>query len=153
VTVWKPRCATPEGIRTVDAAFARPGSSAQRRMENEICPGCDHAAACLKFALDNGEHGLWGGTSERRRRKIVRRPYTFNLGSTDAPLLPKEGSGRKPSQAANVTLLRRHGFDAAAVKRWALATGRVRKVPRGAPSVALIQAYADEHTTTGRPHP
>ncbi len=32
------------------------------------CPVCD---ACLIFALENGEQfGIWGGTSERQRRRL-----------------------------------------------------------------------------------
>ena len=35
------------------------------------CPVCD---ACLQFALANDiDSGVWGGTSERERRRIVRR--------------------------------------------------------------------------------
>ncbi len=37
-----------------------------------ICAECDVTAACLKFALDNRiESGVWGGASERERRRIL----------------------------------------------------------------------------------
>jgi hypothetical protein len=140
------RCATPEGRSTVDAAFARPGGPAQRRMENEVCPPCDVWEECLRFALDHGEHGPWGGTSARERRKYVRRPYSFNIqtrGSSPAPLKPAAVARSVP--AANVALLRELDLNAGDVKRWALETGRATKVPRATPSVELIQAYADEH--------
>ena len=39
-----------------------------------ICADCPVKAACLEYALRNGiDHGVWGGTSERERRRIARR--------------------------------------------------------------------------------
>lgn len=36
-------------------------------------PGCPYREDCLRFAIDNKEdYGVWGGTSERDRRKIQR---------------------------------------------------------------------------------
>lgn len=38
-----------------------------------ICRGCPVRVECLDHALANGEKwGIWGGTSERERRKIKR---------------------------------------------------------------------------------
>lgn len=38
-----------------------------------ICRECDVQSECLAYALNNGEkHGIWGGMSERDRRKIRR---------------------------------------------------------------------------------
>lgn len=40
----------------------------------QVCSWCPVAADCLDFALTNGEKfGIWGGTSERERRRIRRR--------------------------------------------------------------------------------
>lgn len=37
------------------------------------CAGCPVAAECLDYALRNGEKfGIWGGTSERERRRLRR---------------------------------------------------------------------------------
>jgi WhiB family redox-sensing transcriptional regulator len=45
------------------------GVAAARR----VCATCDVARACLEYALaEHIEHGIWGGTSERERRRIVR---------------------------------------------------------------------------------
>lgn len=39
-----------------------------------ICAGCEVRAICLDYALRNRiDHGVWGGTSERERRRILRR--------------------------------------------------------------------------------
>jgi WhiB family redox-sensing transcriptional regulator len=39
-----------------------------------ICAECPVKAQCLDYALRNGiDHGVWGGTSERERRRIARR--------------------------------------------------------------------------------
>jgi WhiB family transcriptional regulator, redox-sensing transcriptional regulator len=39
-----------------------------------ICVGCTVRLECLEYALANRiEHGVWGGASERERRRILRR--------------------------------------------------------------------------------
>lgn len=38
-----------------------------------FCAGCSVIVSCLKFALVNGEVGIWGGTSTKQRRNLVRR--------------------------------------------------------------------------------
>lgn len=39
----------------------------------KICDGCPVGDACLEYALRNRiEHGVWGGCSERQRRRILR---------------------------------------------------------------------------------
>jgi len=36
-----------------------------------ICAGCPVRSQCLEYALVAGEkHGIWGGASERERRRI-----------------------------------------------------------------------------------
>lgn len=47
-----------------------------------ICETCSVAAVCLEYALENRiDHGVWGGTSERERRRILkRRRITVALG-------------------------------------------------------------------------
>ena len=40
----------------------------------KICAECPVSAACLEYALANHiDHGVWGGCSERERRRILRR--------------------------------------------------------------------------------
>ena len=39
-----------------------------------ICAECPVASACLEYALtERVDHGVWGGKSERERRRILRR--------------------------------------------------------------------------------
>jgi len=45
------------------------GVDAARR----ICADCRVKGLCLEYALQNRiDHGVWGGTSERERRRILR---------------------------------------------------------------------------------
>lgn len=40
----------------------------------QICATCTVKEPCLEYALRNGiEHGVWGGCSERERRRIKKR--------------------------------------------------------------------------------
>jgi WhiB family redox-sensing transcriptional regulator len=40
----------------------------------KICKGCPVGDRCLDYALENRiEHGVWGGCSERERRRILKR--------------------------------------------------------------------------------
>ena len=46
----------------------RGGSSKAARM---VCKGCPVQGICLEYALNNKEQfGIWGGTSERERRRL-----------------------------------------------------------------------------------
>ena len=39
-----------------------------------ICAECPVSESCLEYALENHiDHGVWGGASERERRRIMRR--------------------------------------------------------------------------------
>jgi WhiB family redox-sensing transcriptional regulator len=39
-----------------------------------ICATCPVSGQCLEYALENRiDHGVWGGTSERERRRILKR--------------------------------------------------------------------------------
>jgi WhiB family redox-sensing transcriptional regulator len=69
-TGWK-RQANCMGVDP-DLFFPERGSST--REAKEVCRGCVVQEACLEFALTNGEKfGIWGGLSERERRRIRRR--------------------------------------------------------------------------------
>jgi WhiB family redox-sensing transcriptional regulator len=54
-----------------EAIFPEKGGST--RDAKRICTGCAVRAQCLEYALDNDERfGIWGGLSERERRKLRR---------------------------------------------------------------------------------
>lgn len=39
-----------------------------------ICEGCPVKSPCLEYALEQRvDHGVWGGASERERRRILKR--------------------------------------------------------------------------------
>ena len=50
-----------------------PERGASTREAKEVCKGCVVREECLEYALANGEKfGIWGGLSERERRRIRR---------------------------------------------------------------------------------
>lgn len=58
---------------TMDPALFFPHDSVGVRRAKRICAICPVKLACLAYALDNRlNHGVWGGTSERERRRILR---------------------------------------------------------------------------------
>ncbi len=55
-----------------EAFFPEKGGST--REAKKICTGCEVRAECLESALANDERfGIWGGLSERERRKLRKR--------------------------------------------------------------------------------
>ena len=60
--------------REVDPELWFPGKGEPTRDAVKICGGCEVKVECLEYALshrqDIGRHGVWGGTTERQRRRI-----------------------------------------------------------------------------------
>ena len=55
-----------------EAFFPEKGGST--REAKKVCLGCDVRSECLDYALANDERfGIWGGLSERERRRLRRR--------------------------------------------------------------------------------
>jgi len=55
-----------------EAFFPEKGGST--REAKKICGSCEVRNSCLEYALENDERfGIWGGLSERERRKIRKR--------------------------------------------------------------------------------
>lgn len=55
-----------------EAFFPEKGGST--REAKRICVGCEVKQECLDYALANDERfGIWGGLSERERRRLKRR--------------------------------------------------------------------------------
>ena len=50
-----------------------PAKGGSTREAKRICSGCEVRAECLEYALANEERfGIWGGLSERERRRLRR---------------------------------------------------------------------------------
>ncbi len=57
----------------VDSDLFFPERGASTKEAKEVCRGCVVREDCLEYALQNGEKfGIWGGMSERERRRIRR---------------------------------------------------------------------------------
>lgn len=55
-----------------EAFFPEKGGST--RDAKKICASCEVRSQCLEYALQNDERfGIWGGLSERERRKLRKR--------------------------------------------------------------------------------
>lgn len=73
-----PRQAEPEDCwqdqalcAQVDAELFYPEKGGSTREAKSICAGCPVRMECLEYAMDRGEHfGIWGGLSERERRRL-----------------------------------------------------------------------------------
>jgi WhiB family transcriptional regulator, redox-sensing transcriptional regulator len=59
--------------RGADADLFFPERGASTRRAKAICKACEVKGKCLDYAIDNGEKfGIWGGLSERERRRVRR---------------------------------------------------------------------------------
>ncbi|HET7488705.1 MAG TPA: WhiB family transcriptional regulator [Acidimicrobiales bacterium] len=66
---WRQRAA----CRGVDPDVFYPGDDEQAEEAKAICGICPVREACLEYALVNRERdGVWGGATERERRRILR---------------------------------------------------------------------------------
>lgn len=66
---WRQRAA----CRGVDPDIFYPVSDEEAGPAKTICAQCPVREACLEYALANRERdGVWGGATERERRRIVR---------------------------------------------------------------------------------
>ena len=68
----------------VDPDLFFPERGASTREAKEVCRGCVVREDCLEYALVNGEKfGIWGGMSERERRRLRRqRAIARRAGAT-----------------------------------------------------------------------
>ena len=60
--------------REIDPAIFFPSDGIGVQVAQRICAECPVRVACLEYALENKvDHGVWGGSSERERRRILRK--------------------------------------------------------------------------------
>lgn len=51
--------------------------AAQSRRAIKICANCDVRDECLQYSIENDvEFGIWGGMTERQRRRLTRAQAT-----------------------------------------------------------------------------
>ena len=86
----------------VDPDLFFPERGASTKEAKSVCGGCEVKSECLEYALRHGEKfGIWGGMSERERRRIRRQRALVRRGLAsawrDAP-----GVGTRPGQSAGV---------------------------------------------------
>jgi WhiB family redox-sensing transcriptional regulator len=68
--IWRQRAA----CRGADPDIFYPVSDEEAEDAKAICALCPVQRACLEWALNNRESdGVWGGATERERRRIIRR--------------------------------------------------------------------------------
>ncbi len=74
----------------IDTALFFPSRGEDTSDAKAVCKACDVRNMCLDFALERGEkHGIWGGLSERERRRI-RRARRMEVTSTPVRALRAE---------------------------------------------------------------
>jgi WhiB family redox-sensing transcriptional regulator len=59
--------------REIGGDMWHPEKGGSTKAAKQICFGCSVRVECLDFARNNrdlGRHGIWGGTSERERRRL-----------------------------------------------------------------------------------
>ncbi len=57
-----------------------------------VCEDCPVSSRCLEYAIENRiDHGVWGGTSERQRRRIIRARAEAARSESDGGLSRREG--------------------------------------------------------------
>jgi len=67
----------------VDPELFFPERGASTREAKEVCRGCVVREDCLEFAIANSEKfGIWGGMSERERRRVRRARVLAQASST-----------------------------------------------------------------------
>lgn len=70
VPVWRQKAA----CRGVDPDIFYPVSDEEAEDAKAICRSCQVQELCLEWALSSREkEGVWGGATERERRRIIRR--------------------------------------------------------------------------------
>lgn len=74
-----------------DVHFPEPGEPT--KPAKTVCARCGVREICLQYALDNGErHGVWGGLSERERRRLQRGEPLAAALDREAPTVVAHGA-------------------------------------------------------------
>lgn len=69
----RPTWMADANCRGLDPELFFPSRSEATGPAKAVCRACDVQAECLAYGMNNGErHGIWGGLSERERRRLRR---------------------------------------------------------------------------------
>jgi len=69
--------------KDLDPSLFFPSDGIGVQVAQRICGECPVRAECLEYALDNHvDHGVWGGASERERRRLLRQRRFARLEPT-----------------------------------------------------------------------
>jgi len=73
-TDWRHRAACRDEDPELFFPISEMGPGARQLDEAKaVCARCPVRTQCLNYAVDNGlDHGVFGGTTERERRELVR---------------------------------------------------------------------------------
>jgi WhiB family redox-sensing transcriptional regulator len=86
-----------------EAFFAEKGEWQKTADAKRICAACPVRAQCLEFALTNKEqYGVWGGLSERERRKL-RKPSRYSNDQLKTAVRELHRAGLLDSEIATQT--------------------------------------------------
>lgn len=70
----RPEWIARANCRGVDPELFFPERGASTREPKAVCRECEVRRECLTMAMNTGErHGIWGGMSERERRRLRRK--------------------------------------------------------------------------------
>lgn len=64
--------------------YEDPHKGLKEAAAKKICGECVHKIDCMLYALDKRESGVWGGTSERQRRRMRNNGYRTGTAYTGA---------------------------------------------------------------------
>lgn len=68
-TTWRSKAA----CNGLDPQIFYPETDEDEALAKTVCSGCPVQGACLEYALGRREkEGVWGGCTERERRRIIR---------------------------------------------------------------------------------
>ena len=100
ITTSRNGCSRRAAARWRRASSSRPTVSGSTRPAS-ICAQCSVQPECLEYALTYRiDHGVWGGASERERRRILRRRRVDGARSPSAPTALSVANRRRISRAA-----------------------------------------------------
>jgi len=93
-----------------------PDEGGSTREAKKICAACPVRAQCLEYALTNGERfGIWGGLSERERRKLSKQVSVVKKPNVALDEVPRVQE-RHEAGHTDVEIARRLGLTARQVR-------------------------------------